>query len=69
MIYECLNSFYLEPGEHDLTIEFATSPLRTVASVISLAASLLVCCAGILLVLRRWRQKRPAFFVHFGLLG
>jgi hypothetical protein len=60
VMYECLNSFYLEPGEYDVTLEFTTSPLRIAANVISGVTALLVCSTSVFLLLRRWRQKRAA---------
>jgi hypothetical protein len=58
MMYECLNSFYLEPGGYEMIVEFTTSPLRIAANLISGLAALLVCSTGVFLLLRRWRQKR-----------
>jgi hypothetical protein len=58
MMYECLNSFYLEPGEYNLTLEFTTPPLRIAANVVSGVTALLVCSTSLFLLLRRWRQKR-----------
>jgi hypothetical protein len=60
MMYECLNSFYLEPGEYEVIVEFTTSPLRIAANVISGGVALLVCSTGLFLLLKRWRQKRTA---------
>lgn len=59
VIYECLNSFYLEPGEYEVTVEFTTSPLRIAANVISGVMALLVCCTAFLL-LGKWLQNRMA---------
>lgn len=58
MMYECLNSFYLEPGEYDVTLEFTTSPLRVAADIISGVTAIAVCAAVVFLLLRRWHQKR-----------
>jgi hypothetical protein len=60
IMYECLNSFYLEPGEHDVTLVFTTSPLRIAANVISGLTALLLCSTGVFLLLREWRRKRRA---------
>jgi hypothetical protein len=60
VMYECLNSFYLEPGEYDVILEFTTSPLRMAAYVISGLSAFLVCSTSVFLLIRRWRQKRLA---------
>jgi hypothetical protein len=58
IMYECLNSFYLEPGEHDVTLDFTTSPPRIAGNVISVTAALLVCSAGVSLLIRERRKRR-----------
>jgi hypothetical protein len=57
IIYECLNSFCLEPGEYNVTLEFRISPLRVAASVISGLTALLVCSTAVFLLVRK-RQER-----------
>ena len=58
IMYECLNSFYLEPGEYDVTLEFTTSPLRIAGNVISVIAALLVCSIVVFLLIRERRKRR-----------
>ena len=59
MIYECLNSFYLEPGEYDVTLEFVTSPLRKAAGLISGIIFLALCCLAVFLLIRARWGKTP----------
>jgi hypothetical protein len=56
--YECLNSFELDSGEYDVSLEFKTQPLRIAGNIISAIAALLVCSTSIFLLIRRWRRKR-----------
>ncbi len=56
-MYECLNAFRLEPGEHQVTLDFHSSPSRTAAGSISGAAWVLVCCTGVWLIVRGRRRK------------
>jgi hypothetical protein len=60
MMYECLNSFYLQPGEYDLTVEFTTSPLRTAGNVITGTSIAILCIIGVFLLIRSRRDKRAA---------
>jgi hypothetical protein len=58
MIYGCLNSFYLEPGEYDITLEFVTSPLRKAGNIISGISLLILCCSAVFPLIRaRWSKK------------
>lgn len=58
LMYECLNGFYLDPGEYDLTLEFTTSPLRIAGNVISGVSALLVLSSGVVLLLHKRRNSR-----------
>jgi hypothetical protein len=58
IIDQCLNSFYLEPGEYDVTLEFGTSPLRTAGNFITVVAVLLVGSFAVFLLIRRIRSRR-----------
>jgi len=60
VIYECLNSFYLEPGEYNVTLEFTTSPSRIAANVISGMTVVILLLLGVFLLFRRRRHQRQA---------
>ena len=60
IIYQCLNSFYLEPGEYDITLEFGTSPLRTAGNLISGITFLIICSVAALLLIRNKRRRGSA---------
>jgi hypothetical protein len=59
MIYGCLNSFYLEAGEYDVTLVFTTSPLRKAASIISGITLLTFVGLAVFLVIRARRHRKP----------
>lgn len=59
-VYECLNGFPLGPGEHDITIQFASSPLRTAGTAMSGLAAFLSFGATLYLLWRRRRISRTA---------
>ncbi|MCX5991417.1 MAG: hypothetical protein NTZ04_03685 [Chloroflexi bacterium] len=60
MMYECLNSFYLERGEYDVTLEFTTSPLRIAGNVITGTSIAILCIIGVFLPIRSRRDRRAA---------
>jgi hypothetical protein len=59
MIYGCLNSFYLEPGEYDVTLEFVASSLRKTGNLISGISFLALCCLAVFLLIRARWGKTP----------
>jgi hypothetical protein len=59
MIYGCLNSFYLEPGDYDVTLEFTTSPLRKAATIISGITLLTFAGLAVFLVILARRPREP----------
>lgn len=60
IIDQCLNSFYLEPGEYDVTLEFGTSPLITAGNLVSGLTFLTTCSVAALLLIRNKRRRGSA---------
>lgn len=60
IMYECLNSFPLEAGEYEVTLQFTTTPLRQAAGVITASSIVLCCLVAAFLLLRGRRTNRPA---------
>jgi hypothetical protein len=58
LVYQALNGFYLEAGEYDVTLEFASSPLRIAGNVITVVAVCILCLLGVYLLVKRWQEKR-----------
>ncbi|MCX5998802.1 MAG: YfhO family protein, partial [Chloroflexi bacterium] len=60
LVCQALNSFSIEAGKHEVTLEFVSSPLRKAGNVISVVSLGVLCAAGILVLLKRRRKRMQA---------
>jgi len=56
MIYECLNSFRLEAGDYEVTLEFVSSPARKAGNIISGISIVALCSLAVVLLVRRKKK-------------
>ena len=56
MIYECLNSFRLEAGDYEVTLEFVSSSARKGGNIISGISIVALCSLAVVLLVRKKKR-------------